>query len=334
MYLNANSRITIGQVQVKAVNEVIIETSVKDLEGKVTITLPRNFVTNGTKGITDFIKKGDKVTVELGYNGDYYTEFTGYVDIIGSAIPLVIECDNAWFKHKKNVINKSWASVTLKKVLQTALPGYAITCPDVNLGKFLIKHASSFETVKGLLRSAGFFAKLDEDNKKLECYWPYDIVEYNTHKYVFGTHKEELLRARNLFPNVKKNTLTFKVKDDVKIRIIAKSITPAGKHLKVEGGSSDSDAEKRTRNYGHEIQTESALKAAAEKDLKIWNYAGYRDGAITGFGYPRTKAGDTITIIDIENPEREGNYLIEKTTVRYSAERAFYERENSISYKV
>jgi len=333
MYLNANSRITIGNIQIKAVNEVVIESTVKDLEGKATITLPRNFVKKGTKGVTDFIKKGDKVTIELGYNGFYYREFFGYVDIIGSGTPLVIECDNEWFNHKKNVLNKSWLSVNLKTVLKTAMPGYSITCPEVNLGKFLIKSASSFETVKGLMRSVGFFTRLDEDNKKVDCYWPYDIINYGTHTYVFGTHNEQLLRARNLYPNIKKNGLTFKVKDDIKLRIIAKCITPTGKHLKVEVGSSDNDAERRTRNYGHEILTEVALKEAADRDLKTWTYGGYR-GTITGFGIPRTNAGDTLKIIDVENPEREGNYLIEKVTKRYNAERAFFERENSLSYKV
>ena len=333
MYLNANSRITIGSVRFHSVNLVEMETSVKELEGIATITLPRNFVAKNGKGVTDFIKKEDPVIIELGYNGNYHTEFTGYVDVIGSDTPLVIECDNEWMKHKKNSLSKSWEKATLKEVLSFALTGYTIDCPDVNLGKFLIKSASTFETVKGLMRSVGFFTKLDETSKKISCYWPYDSQNYAIHQYVFGSRNEEKLKALKLWPNIRKNRLTFKVKDDVKIHITAKCITKAGKHLKVEIGNADKDAEKRTRNYGHEIENETQLREAAERDLKRWTYGGYR-GSISGFGSPRTVAGDTLKLRDIDNPERESSYLIEKVKITYDAEQANFIRDNILSYKV
>lgn len=333
MYLNANSKITIGKIQFLAVNEVIIETSVKDLEAKATITMPRNVVAKEGKGVTDFIKRGDAVTIELGYNGNFYTEFTGFVDEIGSDTPLVIECDNYWYNHKKNTLNKSWERASLKEVLAFALPDYKVDCPDVQLGKFLIKSASTFEVVKGLMRSVGFFTKLDEANKIVSCYWSYEPTKYETHTYVFGSRNEAELRKLNLFPNVRKSNLTFKIKDDIKLRITAKAITKAGKHLKVKIGSYDKDAEKRTRNFGHEIENEKQLREAAERDLKRWSYAGYK-GSISGFGFPLTRAGDTLKLIDIDNPEREGQYLIERVKITYSAERANYIRENTLSYKL
>jgi hypothetical protein len=56
------------------------------------------------------------------------------------------------------------------------------------------------------------------------------------------------------------------------------------------------------------------------------------EGTVTGFGIPRTGAGDTLKIVSPREPEREGKYLIESVTVRYG--NAYYERVNRLSYKV
>lgn len=337
MYLVANSRITIGNVLLKACNSVEIEQSITEFDTKCVIKLPRNMVKKGDKGVTDFIHKGDKVLIELGYNGLYFEEFNGFIDVIGSDTPLSIECANEWFLFKKNKLNKSFPAATLKEVLSYAFAGFAIDCPDVRLGKFLITNASSYEVAKGLKDSTGFVAKLDVQNKKLSCYWAFDMKAPKMHTYVFGTRNEKLISgliSQKLFPNVKKNDLKFERKDDLKIQIEAIAPKVNGKKMKVTVGSKEPNAEKRTRNYGYEIKTEAELKAAAEKDLAKWKYDGYRGGTITGFGTPRTEAGDSLKLIDPENPEREGTYLIEKVVKRYNADSATFERENTISYKI
>ena len=170
MYLTPNSRIKIGNVRFESLNEVTIEESVKDFESRATITLPRNFAKRNGKGVTDYIKKGDLVVIELGYNDEFFTEFTGYVDIIGSGTPLVIECDGEWFPHKKNeLVPKTIEHATLKQVLSYAFPQYTIDCPDANLGTFQIGKVSSFEVIKAIRNSAGFYAKLNEQTKTITC---------------------------------------------------------------------------------------------------------------------------------------------------------------------
>lgn len=336
MYLNANSRITIGTLRFEAVNMVEIEESVRELDNKCKITLPRNFVKKDEKGVTNFIKRKDKVKVELGYNGNYHIEFEGYVDAIGSDTPLVIECDGVWFPHKQNNLLKSFPQATLKEVLQFAFPDYKIDCPDVKLGKFLIQNTSSYGVIKGVKDTAGFYAKIDEETKTITGYYPYSPTKYKTHFYVFGTYdktKIAELHKRNLSPNIKKNSLKFKKRDELKICLTAKALQTDGKTLKVTVGSTESNAEKRTRNYGYEIKTEKELREAAERDLARWSYDGYT-GDITGFGVPRTHAGDTLTLVDAENPEREGNYLVEKVKMKYSADNAMYERVNTLSFKI
>lgn len=336
MYLNASSRITIGSIVLTSTNNVEIEESVRDLDGKCVIVIPRNLVKKEGKGVTDFIKRKDKVKVELGYNGELFTEFEGFVDVVGSEIPLRIECDNLWFPHKQNNLLMSFKNATLKEILQYAFSEYTIECPDVNVGKFLIQNMSSYGVIKGLKDTVGFYARLDESNKKITGFYPFSPSKYITHTYVFGTHDEAIisgLSARRLSPNVKKNGLKFLHKDELKIELTAKALQRDGKTLKLTLGSTESDAEKRTRNYGYEITTEKQLREAAERDLSKWSYDGYQ-GTITGFGFPRTHAGDTVTIIDPDNKEREGNYLIDKVKIGYSADSAQYERVNTLSYKI
>ena len=53
---------------------------------------------------------------------------------------------------------------------------------------------------------------------------------------------------------------------------------------------------------------------------------------MTGFGLPRTNAGDTLKLISAREPERNGKYLVESVTVRYG--NAFFERINKLGYKV
>ena len=336
MFLVPQSRIKIGDVTFTSLNEVVIDRSVKDFESRATITLPRNFAKRGNKGVTEFIKKGNAVTIVLGYNNSIYVEFTGYVDTIGASTPLVIECDGEWYPHKKNELTpKTIEKATLKQVLTYAFPDYTIDCPDTNLGTFAVGKVSSFAVLKAVKDSAGFYTRIDETKKIISCYYAYEPTVTTNHNYVFGTRSDELLkslRLRKLFPNIKKNDLKFERKDDLKIQITAKAKQRDGKTLQVIVGSTHDLADKRTRNYGYEITNEVELKAAAEKDLKLMNFDGYK-GSVTGFGYPRVNAGDSVTIIDPENTEREGKYLCEKVKINYSVTIG-YERVTTISYKI
>lgn len=332
-----HSRITIGSVTFLSCHSVDIEKSVKDFEARAIITLPRNFAKRNGKGVTDVIHRGDAVTIELGYDDDFFVEFAGYVDVIGSSTPLVIDCDGEWFPHKKNELTpKTIQGATIKDVLSHAFPSYTIDCPDAKLNTtFMIGKVSSFAVIKSLRESTGLYAKIYDVKKKLTCYYPFDAVTITNHFYVFGTRDETLingLRTRKLFPNVKKNNLKFLIKGDLKISLTAKSKTRDGKNFKVHVGSDDVNAEKRTRNFGYEFDSENELRAAAEKDLKLMNFDGYQ-GTIIGFGYPRIDAGDSLTIIDPENPEREGTYLVEKVKIQYSVNSG-YERVITLSYKI
>lgn len=328
------SEIKLGSVTVVGINECLIEQSVSDFADRAVITMPRNFTKRDGKGITEFIHKGDPVVVRLGYD-ELEVEFEGYIDTIGDATPLVVTCDGVWWPHKRNALKpKTFEKATLKEVLEYAFVGYTIDCPAVELGTWMVGSVSSHVVVKALRDQVGFYTKLDQASKKITCYYPYEAATTVKHTYVFGTNDDDKikqLQQRKMFPNIKRNNLVFSVKADIKIRLTAKAKQRDGSTLKVELGSDDPGASKRTRNYGSNITTAEALKAEAEKDLKRMVFDGYT-GTVTGFGWPRVEAGDAVTFVDPDNAEREASYLVDKVQKKYSVTTG-YERTITPSFK-
>ncbi|MBP1630873.1 MAG: hypothetical protein H6Q15_1766 [Bacteroidetes bacterium] len=341
MFVIPKSKVTIGKVSFHGINSGInaieIFQSVKELSSTAKITIPLNYKSKENKGVLDYIKVGDKTSIALGYNDSINTEFTGYVTSISATTPLVIEVDDDWYLFKKTKqINKSWKKTTLKEVLTFCFKGYTIDCPNIDLtGGFIINNTTPYEAIKGLKESYGFFTKLDEKNKKIRCFWGYDFDGFSKHTYVFGTRDADKLKSlfqRGLSPNVAKSNLTFTKEDDIKLHITAKAKQRTGKEIKVTIGSKDNNATKRTLTFGSEITTEKALKEKAEQELKRLSFNGYR-GTIIGYGHPQTQAGDNILIVDVDNKEREGEYLIESVKIEYSVSNGF-RRTNTLSYKI
>lgn len=341
MYLIPKSEIEIGNIRLygenSGINSVEINTSVKDLSQSGKIVVPLNFKDKEGKKITDVIKVGDRVKIRLGYNEDIREEFRGYVSKIGAAAPLTIEVEDEWYPWKKaNQMNKSWKKAMLRDVLEYVFEGWSVKCPEVSLtGGFVIQNASAYEVVKGLKESYGFATRIDEEKKEIQCFYPYDFKGFNEHTYVFGTRKEEgleRLRKRGLSPNVVKNNLKYEKKDDRKLRVTGKAKDKAGKKIEYETGSKEEGAEKRTLNFGSEVSTMEELKEITTARYRKWSFDGW-EGKITGFGVPQVKAGDTLLIVDVENEEREGKYLVESVKISYSIGGGF-RRECSLSYKI
>lgn len=327
LYLRPISFVTIGSLEFDAVNSVVIEESVKTLGDKCTIKLPRNYRKLNGRNVLDYLKTGQRVEVQLGYNGLLLPEFTGYVREIESSLPLTIHCDDEFYPLKQNSLNRVWEKVSLKDVLGFIAPGYTIECPDVNLGKFQADNQSSFGVLKKLQEQYGFYSFVREN--RLICQWAYDVRGFGQeHEYTFGS-----VNKPKKMPCVKANSLTYQRKEDSKVRIKAIANKDDGTKITVEMGYLDKDqqASVRTLNFGD--LTESELRTAAGKELQRLVYDGYT-GDITGFGAPQTRAGDSLTIYDADEPDREGKYLIESVTVTYDVGSMVFERKNTLSFKL
>lgn len=320
MYLEPQAKMQIGTdaggLTFVNFNKIVIEESVKELGGKATVTLPRNYAKLNGKSILDLIKAGDPVTIWLGYDGQLEVEFTGFIREIESDAPLVLNIDDDLYPLKRTSFKKAWKSVTLKEVLEYVAPGYKVSCPGVELGSYQIPNLSAFRVMMDLQNLGLYFLVR---GKNLTCQFPYDFKgSDNFHTYTFYTH------------TVKKSNLKYRRAEDNKVRVRATSSLRTGSKLKVEIGAKEGEGSIYEIKFP--VNSEKELRTFAENWYKHICFDGYQ-GSITGFGTPRTKAGDTLKIVDKVEPDREGNNLIESVTITYDLTIGF-ERENKLSFKV
>jgi hypothetical protein len=316
LYYEPNSRVKVGNVVFNNVNKVVITESVKEMGDNAVITLPRTYKKLNGKSVLDYLSEGDKVTIELGIDGKYYEEFTGYLDEISSDVPLQLHVDDGFYPLKRNNFTISWDEITLKNLLNYIAPGYTINAPDVNLGAFEINSASTYRVLTALQQQYGFYSYMR--GKQLNCQFAFDVRgSGKTHRYKIGN-------------NVKKNNLKYQRAEDEKVKIRGIANQRNGQKLTYETGSQEVNVSVRTLNFGN-INLEQ-LKKNVEETYKRLAFNGYK-GNIIGFAMPRTHAGDTMNIIDDNEPDREGNYLIEKTVIKYDLKGGF-ERQNTLSFKL
>lgn len=324
-YLSMVALVTIGQVQFKDINSFTVEQTISELSDKATIVLPRNYEKLNGHPVQDFIKVGDPVTIESGYDETgTAVDFTGYVKEISADIPLEIVCDQVYPFRKNNLV-KSYRSVTLRQLLEDITAGiksfsgqqYAIECPDVQLGKYIIDNASAYQVLTKLKQDFGFYTKFYND--KIHVGFVYDWSPDFTQKHVYTMQE-----------NVKdKSSLKFKNKGDFDTQVKVTIKYPDGSTEVVTSGSKEEDAAVQSITTGPMDKQEA--QKIADARLKQYTYDGYT-GSITGFGIPRVNAGDTVEIKDTEFTERNGVYLVEKMSHRYSD--AGIERQCDISFKV
>jgi len=317
MYYQPNARITVGSVSFEHVSKVAITDSVKEMGNKATVVLPRNFGAVNGKGLLDYIAKGDKVCIELGIDGNYTEEFTGYLGEINTDVPLVLEVDDNFYPLKRSNWTHAWESVTLAELLAHIAPDYTVHCPDVNLGGFQLAGVSSYRVLSDLKKNFGFYSYVRGTD--LYCQFAYDVRGMgNTVSY----------RISN---NVKQNGLKYHRAEDVKVLVKGIANQRTGKKLTYETGSDDPQASIRTLNFGD--ISEAELKTVVEKMYASLAFDGY-SGTITGFAVPVVRAGDTLKIENPFEPDNDGDYLVEKTVITYDVEALRFDRANTISYKI
>jgi hypothetical protein len=336
-YLNLNAKVTIGDIYFPSINSFEVEQSVDNTSDIAKITLARNYKELRGSKVLDYIRAGKPVTIECGYNGVLETEFTGFIKPnIGADYPIILECDELYFLRQNNhIISES--NITLKQLLQRIAPAYTIEALDVQLGKVRFSNESTVQILEKLKKDWGFYSRIH--NNILHVGFAFDFKPSFTqrHTYTIGQNVKDYSKL--------KFTTDMDFSTQVKVKIHKanghveeivygmKEVAGTMQAVKIGGGKDDKVKDEKgtikTYDVSHIGTTEAENMAKAQ--LKRIIYSGYT-GSIDGFGNPRTKAGDSLQIINTAKPEREGTYLIEKVVVRY--EEAHIERENFISYKV
>lgn len=305
--LRLSSDITIGNVEFNFITEVMIDESWDKLSKTATIIFPRKLVFDGQPIATgqdinpELFKRGDPVTIRLGYNESNKEVFFGYVRKIHTTLPIRIECEDEMFLMKQTIINTSFSSISLEDLLFEITDNVNIFSPIITapmeLGKFRITRSTPAQALE-FLRSK------------------YHIQSFFRERQLYvGLAYVPELRVDKEFDfrkNIIQNNLEYVRADDLRIRIEGISIDKNNQKIKATAGDPDGDI--RTFNYYNLTQT--TLQERIDAALEKVKYEGYR-GNFTTFGEPILRQNDAVVFTDDKLPDNNGTYLIKGVERRF-----------------
>lgn len=294
------------------VEEISIESDINTLTDTCTISLPKKISWQGFNGSDNPLKRGDEISVEMGYKNEsgFVHEFAGYIKSISTNNPMKIQCEDEMWIFKQSPIKKEvFRSVKLKSLIeamvaQAILPqGQTITieCPiDVNLGNYRITRNTIAQELEELKKVYGFYAYFRRINgvNKLYAGWGYPTADREIHRFEFGK-------------NIISESLEYIDARDVKLKVKATSVLKNNKRIHIEVG--DKNGELR-EVYAYDMQ-EDDLRKFANAEMERFKFTGLR-GSFTAFGSPSVKATDVVRI-KTQNGTT-GSYLIKKLTKTYN----------------
>lgn len=250
------------------------------------------------------LKRGDKITVWLGYDDDLQLAFKGYILRKGFKAPVEIFCEDEMYALKNMpAVKKAYRSVSLETLLKDQGLSYKIkVLGEQSIGQYRV----NFDTVAQLLdhlkeNSIRTFFRLEDGEPVLYCGVLFD--RGTDIRQVFAT-------GVNIISD---SSLDEQRAEDMKIKLKVVSLQPDNKKkIKVEVG--DSNGETRTVHcYG---KTEAEAKAWGEQELERLKRDGLK-GSFTTFGH---KLLDCLDVIGIKiDGERKGKYQVQKNTITYGS---------------
>lgn len=295
--------ITIGKARFDYVNYVSVDTSWEDLTDTCRITLPNKlrpkkdgeFLPTIT-GDDGFWKRGDAVSVSLGYDGFGIRKvFEGYVTKIITKNPLTFECeDEMWRLKQTPVKNYSKSNVLLGDFLKEILPQYTI---DADPFEFNLRFSkvTAGEVLEFLKKKFGIRCYFQ--NGVLRAGFAYRLVEPNPDE----------IKEFKFQVNIIEDQLEFTKAEDVDLNVTVVNVNKDNTRNEVVAGSPD--GEKRVI-YTYNLP-QSTLKNIAEENLTKLKYTGFVGSFLT-FLNPVVNHGDSIKLVNDIIPDQNGIYIVKR----------------------
>ena len=278
------------------------------------ITLPKKLKWDGSEKIP--VKRGDKVTISLGYDDNLQTAFSGFVRDVGFKTPVVITCEDDMFNLKQMPAKKmAYRSVTLEKLLKDQGISYRLNVMgEQSLGAYRVT-ADTVAALLGKLSQQGIrsFFRYEEGEPVLYCGVLFE--RDNKPSQVFKTG----------FNIISDQNLKQQKAENMRLRVKAVSLMPDNKKIKVEAG--DADGEQRTLHTYN--KTESELKAWAQQEIKRLKRDGL-SGSFTTFGHTLVDCLDAVGIII--DGTKMGVYQVKKNVIKYGD--TGYRQEISLGLRI
>lgn len=297
-------RVVIGKYALNTIETIKIKRSVEALSDSAVITLPAT-VFNRALEIEEKVKRGDAVSIQLGYNDRLCDEFSGFVESIETdGGSLKISCEDGLFLFRKEVADKEMPQASVKQILESVcsqVGGFSVSCDyDFTYDKFVINHATGYDILK----------KIQEEAKP-NIYLKEKVLHVHPqYMEIFGSIRYDFAK------NIDKNGISLKYKkaEDKKLLVVVEGKTKDGKTVKVEEGTSGGD-KKTMKIQG--VTSQESLRKMAKEMLEQRVYTGY-EGSFKSWLVPFCDAGYKATIYDEEYEYKNGTYYVTGVDVDFS----------------
>lgn len=313
--LTANITIDGGRRwQLEEVTAVEITRDTEKLTDECRITLPKKVKWDGEPDIP--VRRGDMVSVSLGYDGELQAAFSGYVRDVGFKTPIVLVCEDEMFKLKQQPAQKkAYRNVDLETLLKDQGIGCEIRVfGEQRLGQYRVT-ADTVASLLGKLQQQGIrsFFRTEDGQPVLYCGVLFERETSTSQVFATGL---------NIIDD---QSLEQQQADTMRLRVKAVSLMPDNKKVKVEVG--DADGELRVLHTYN--KTESELKAWAEQEVKRLKRDGLT-GSFKTFGY---RLVDKLDVIGMKiDGEKKGCYQVKKNVIKYDT--GGFRQEITLGYRV
>jgi len=328
------SDITIGQFKMKP-HDVKVNKSIYEYADKAVIKLPlsariKKYDTLSSVYVLTAkqFEPGDKVIINLGFNGSLTNEFTGFVRRINLTTPLEVECEGYSYQLRMQQYEKTFINAQLLDVLKYLVLGTDIVLDTANIPGFKIDRLIISKGTNG--------CQVLEEIKKLS----HNLIQFSftgnilwgglifmNNKNVMGNYPQKGIVKYQLGWNViKDDNLKVRESNGDLVTVIYGMKTDGTKQMVETNGTVHKVRAKQvttTGNIGMKkvIKTTLTTDAASQQQMGMasqykLNYDGY-EGKITAFLQPYCEPAYQAVITDLKYPDRNGTYNIESTEVQY-----------------
>lgn len=287
-----------------ALNNCTIVEDMATLTDTCELILPKRVDWQGAKHFELPIKRGDKITVKLGYDGNLKTRFVGYIRTVDAKKPVKIMCEDGMFLLKTvETKKKGYKKVALKQLITDLLAGtgidFLLVDGDISLGSYRMLKDTVAEELNEMKSKYGLRAYFRTINGQSKLYvglgYPFD-----------NRKKESFIYGQNLISE----DFVYRIAEDVKIKVKAISIDDKNKRTEIETG--DKDGELYT--VYHDNIAVDELRKFAESELKRFKTTGFK-GSFETFGEPFVNKCDIAHIEASDN--NKGDFLIKKVEINF-----------------
>jgi hypothetical protein len=299
-----NDHVTIGDYAFTGIAEVTTQSSWDSMTDTAVVTVPKKLNWEGKPLVLDgnpILKKGNKVRIELGYDNRLQKVFDGYATAIHANMPITIDCQDEMWRLKTGQFNKAYRSVSMSQLLHDMLKPSGVkyeVVADYDLGTVRFSDGTPAKVLE-ILRKTYF----------MKCFFR-DTILYVGQAIVAKLQTEHTIKFNR---HVVENNLEYAKKEDVKIKLRCVILYPDNKTVEFEIGANDGEV----RTFNQYNVSEQTMRTLAEAEIERLRYDGYK-GSLTIFGEPFVQHGDIVRLIDDENPDHEGRFLVKSVGRKFS----------------